>query len=214
MLPIKTLLGPFPGVSCHCHTCSGSHMPRKPFTNCSLADGRAGYGCAAGETGIHRLCLFSGCSQQQRKGEESWHPPWQHCLCTVSLCKRLETFLYLVTVLGLSHKPVFSCRNCFYLMLSCLKVVGNGASVLVRWRPSLLPGRRYWFVLVAFPASRGGQSALKAKRENLSSEGAEIYCSMKCKMYASAFGVTLALPLSVWGGARALNSALICSMEV
>lgn len=52
-------------------------MPHKPFTNCSLADGGAGHGFAVGEAGIHGLCLFLGCSRQQRKGEESWHPPLQ-----------------------------------------------------------------------------------------------------------------------------------------
>ena len=189
-------------------------MPRKPFTNCSPADGGDRHGFAGGETGIHRLCLFSGCSRQQRKGEESWHPPLQHRLCKVPLCKRLETFLYPLPVRGRSCKPFFSCRKCSHLVPSCLKVVGNGASVLGRWRPLLLPGRWYWFILVAFSASRDGQSALKAKGENQSSEGAKIYCSRKLKIYASAFGVTLALPLSVWGGMRALYSALLCSVEV
>lgn len=96
-------------------------------------------------------------------------------------------------------------------MPSCLKVVGNGVSVLGRWRPLLLSGGWYWFVLVAFCTSRGGQSALKAKGENQSSEGVEIYCDRKLKLYMSVWGVTLALPLSVCGGMRALDSALLCS---
>lgn len=50
-------------------------MPCKPVTNCSLAHGGAGHDFATGETGSHRLCLFLGCSRQQRKGKESWHPP-------------------------------------------------------------------------------------------------------------------------------------------
>lgn len=137
MLPIKTLLGLFPGISCHCHTCSGSHMPRKPFTNCSLADGGAGHSFAAGETGIHRLCLFSGCSWHQRKEEESWHAP-RSPPCKVPLHKRLETFPYPRPALGLSHTP--SCRKCFHLVLPCLKAVGNGASVLGRGRPSRSSG--------------------------------------------------------------------------
>lgn len=45
-----------------------------------------------------------------------------------------------------------------------------------------------------------GQSALRAKAENQSSEGTEIYCGRKLKTDASAFGVTPVLPLSVWGG--------------
>lgn len=214
MLPIKTLLGPFPGVCCHCHTCSGSHMPRKPFTNCSPADGGAGHGFAAGERGIHRLCLFSGCSRQQRKGEESWHPPLQRHLCNVPLRKRLETSPYPLPASGLSCKPLFSCRKCFHLVPSCLKAVGNGVSVLGRWRPLLLPGRWYWLFWWLFPACRGGQSVPKAKGENQSSRGAEVCCSRKLKMYVSAFGVTLALPLSVSARMRALDSALLCSTEV
>lgn len=166
MLPIKTLLGPFPSVSCRCHTCSGSHAPHKPLTNCSLADGGAGPGFAAGGTGIHGLCLFSGCSRQQGNGEKSWHPSLQRHLCKVPPCKRLKTFPYPFPVLGLSCKPSFSCRKCFHLVPSFLKVVGSGVNVLGRWRPLLLPGRWYWFVLVAFCTGRGGQSALKANREN------------------------------------------------
>lgn len=78
-------------------------------------------------------------------------------------------------------------------------------SVLGRWRPSFLPGRWYWFVLVA-----DGQSALRAKAQNQSSEEAEIYCGRKLKTDASAFGVIPVLPLSVWGG-RGLRVQL-CSM--
>lgn len=205
MFPIKTLLGPFPGVSCRCHTCSGSHMPHKPFTNCSLADGGAGHGFAVGEAGIHGLCLFLGCSRQQRKEEESWHPP----PCKLPLCRRGKTFPYPFSILELSCEPFLGCRKCFHLVPHCLKAVGNGVSVLGRWRPSFLPGRWYWFVLVA-----DGQSALRAKAENQSSEGAEIYCSRKLKMYASAYGVAPVLPLSVWGGVRAPCSALLCGREV
>lgn len=106
-----------------------------------------------------------------------------------------KTFPYPLSILELSCEPFFGCRKCFHLVPHCLKAVGNGVSVLGRWRPSFLPGRWYWFVLVA-----DGQSALRAKAEIQSSEGAEIYCSRKLKMYASAYGVAPVLPLSVWGG--------------
>lgn len=113
--------------------------------------------------------------------------------------QRAQDLSYPLVVLGVSRK---------------LKVVGNGASVLGRWRPSLHPGKWYWLVLVAFPTSRDGQSGLKAKGEKQSSEAAEIYCSRKLKMYASAFGVTVALPLPVCVGIRAMDSSLLCSTEV
>lgn len=86
-------------------------MPHKPFTNCSLADGEAGHGFAGGEAGIHRLCLFLGCSQQQRKGRRAGTHP-----CKVPLCRRDKTFPYTLPIPELSCEPFLGCTKCFHLV--------------------------------------------------------------------------------------------------
>lgn len=82
--PHKTALGPFHGISCLFHTHSGSHMPHKPFTNCSPADGGAGQSSAAGGTGIQRLCLFSGVcgstGRGRRAGTQAWSSVCAACI--------------------------------------------------------------------------------------------------------------------------------------
>lgn len=111
----------------------------------------------------------------------------------------------------------FTCTMCFHVVPSCLKAVGNGLQVfwVHRYHCFSQSGgtdlfQWHWFVLVAFPTSRDGPSALQAKGGNQCSEGVGIHCSRMLKMYMLAFGVTLALPLSVWVGMRALDSA--CSV--
>lgn len=76
---------------------------------------------------------------------------------------------------------------------SCLKAAG------CRCSPLLPVWAWHWFVLAAFPAGKDGQSALKAEAEIRSLEGAEIYCSRKLKTHTLPFGVSLALPVPVWG---------------
>lgn len=80
--PRKTALGPFHGISCLFHTHSGSHVPHKPFTNCSPADGGAGQSSAAGGTGIQRLCLFSGVCGNTGRGRRAGTQAWSS-VCAV-----------------------------------------------------------------------------------------------------------------------------------
>lgn len=185
MFPIKTLPGPFPSVPCRCHTCPGSHMPHQPLTNCSLADGGAAMGLQEERQGSVCSWVVHGSRGRRRRAG------------TPANCPSAEG-----TRPSHPHSPSWSsavspswAAQSAFTWYTCLKAVGNCVSVLGRWRPWFLPGRWCWFVLVA-----DGQSALRAKAENQSSEGTEIYCGRKLKTDASAFGVTPVLPSSVGGG--------------